>query len=547
MVRLPSLHIVTGLLVASCGDSAATGGAPTGGAGHEGAANQGGEAGTGSANGGGGASASGGGGAALGPPPGNVVTLEDGTLSPLYPTGDPAFARALGYQAMGTTLRAHDEHGSSLWEVEVGAGTPFGGFDFDADGVPDAALVRSTESGALCGGQAMVDTSIDVVAGRTGAIYQLTDPMPAICWTFGATQYPTTQWSVLAPLFGSGQTLAVAPYYASEGSFLSFNGEAFDSLGTFVYPSVPLYDPTYTASQPNPYGQGIDHVPNSHVANGMALADGRIAFFTSARSVVYAPGPLGASQLQLDVPWLSGGRTDIAGRNYGIVAQDPGDANLVTLVSGTSAATVYADMQTGTLSSDPWGGIERHVAIVHLDTGTVDDRFFSYAHDGGDAFQYEGRVVFPGQPLVKREGPSRLAFNVYAQGRWHLHVTQPGSTLDALDLLDRFLWDVRDVDGDGVDEWLISPTRDETDPDVPGYYFTKWRTVIARWDDGAASLVELATHEGGIPRLTPFFRSPGVSTSFSFLYPALTERDASGALLLHLIGPSAEASTVVLP
>ena len=52
------------------------------------------------------------------------------------------------------------------------------------------------------------------------------------------------------------------------------------------------------------------------------------------------------------------------------------------LIAGTDASTLFSDMLAGAMVSDPWGQIERHVSIVDMATGTVDDRFFSYAHDG---------------------------------------------------------------------------------------------------------------------------------------------------------------------
>ncbi|MBL8744597.1 MAG: hypothetical protein JNK04_25990, partial [Myxococcales bacterium] len=170
----------------------------------------------------------------------------------------------------------------------------------------------------------------------------------------------------------------------------------------------------------------------------------------------------------------------------------------------------------------------------------VDDRFFSYAHDNGDGTQYAGRVVYPDSPFVRGTTPSRLAFNVYAGGRWRVHITEPGATVDATTLLDWFLWDVRDLDGDGADEWVLSPTKDPTDPDVPGYYFAKWRTVVAHWSELTLALEPLATHEGAIPWLVPFFRRPDKSTSRSFLYPSLTERQPDGSLSLLLRSSAGE-------
>jgi hypothetical protein len=311
-------------------------------------------------------------------------------------------------------------------------------------------------------------------------------------------------------------------------------------VGTYAYPSTPAFDAAYPGAKPNAYGQGHAYVEHAHVANGLLLPFGgetRLAFFTSARFAEIAVGPLAADQLRVDAPFLTGGRVDLAGRDYGRVARDPGAPGTIVLVSGTSADTLASDMATGTMAADPWGQIERHVTRVDLATGAVDDRFFSYAHDGGDAMKYEGRVVTPEGVFVRRgpAEPSRLAFDVYEGGHWQVHVTVPGGTADALVLKDQFLWDVRDLDGDGTDEWVLSPSRDPGDPDVPGYYFCKWRTTIAHFDDAALALVDAVTVDGAIPKLVPSPRRPDVTSSRGALYPALTARGADGTLALLLV------------
>jgi hypothetical protein len=324
--------------------------------------------------------------------------------------------------------------------------------------------------------------------------------------------------------------LATSAYYAQSGAFWKWNGAGFDQAGTYQYPSTAAYDAAYAFDKPNAYGQGQSFVLNSHVANGLfaeVSGEQRLVFFTSSRAVEYAPGPLAADQLRVDVPYLTGGRTDIAGRNYGLVAADPGAPDNLVLVSGTSADTMYSDMVTASMTADPWGQIERHVSIVHLSAGTVDDRFFSYAHDNNDGNKYEGRVVYPDNPFVRmgQGAPSRLAFNVYEGGHWMLHVTQPGSTADALVLKDMFLWDIRDLGGTGGENWVMSPSRDPSDPDVPGYYYVKWRTVLGYWDE-----TNLMVHdqgpplEGAIPLIMAAFRRPERTTSRSYLYPALVAR-----------------------
>lgn len=501
----------------------------------------GGGAGGGGAGGQGGAGASGGGGGVEpGPPPGNALWLNDAAM-PLYPVFDASTGtRAVAFQLSGTVLTAFKEDGEVWWEKDVGPATLFGGFDFDADGVPDLGLVRTEDTGVLCGSGTILKTGIDVARGRTGEVFSLVKPEPSICWDFSGTKYPTHQWSGLGVLFGAKENgLATAAYYATTGNYWQWNGGGFDNTGLFQFPSTPSFDAAYTADKPNPYGQGYSYVQYAHAANGLFVQAGgeaRLAFFTSARASAYALAPLAADQLRMDVPYLTGNRTDIAGRNYGRVSVDPASPSHLVLISGTSADTVYTDMSTGTMEADPWGQIERHVSIVDLDTGSVDDRFFSYAHDNGDGNKYQGRIVYPNGAFVRMpSGPSRLAFNVYEGGHWMLHVTKPGVTADEVVFKDLFLWDIRDLDGDGLDEWVLSPSRDPSDPDVPGYYFVKWRTVLAYWSEPLLSWKETATIEGAIPMLAPAFRSPDLSTSRSFLYPSLTVR-LGGTMELLLLG-----------
>lgn len=119
-------------------------------------------------------------------------------------------------------------------------------------------------------------------------------------------------------------------------------------------------------------------------------------------------------------------------------------------------------------------------------------------------------------------GPSRLAFNVYEAGHWVVHVTAPGATSDSVTLKDWFLWDIRDLEGDGVEDWVMSPVRDSTDPDTSGWYFVKWRTVLARWQESSSSVEQTREIQGAIPYLVGAFREARRTTSRGFLYPSLT-------------------------
>ena len=462
----------------------------------------------------------------------NALRRADDTVLPLYPVGDGTGAvRAVAFAWDGTTLEALDQDGRPLWSAAPGAGPLAGGMDFDADGWPDLVLAQSAPTGEVCGTTPTVDTRLTAVRGVSGEVLaDLVAPLRDLCWTFGTTTYPTSQWTIGTVLFGAGTpALALSPYYATTSWFASWDGAGF-ATETFHYPSSAAYDSSYTADLPNPWGTGTSYLASSHVANGLiAEVAGvpRLVFFTSGRVVHYAVGPPGPGQLLRDAPYLTGGRTDLAGRNYGLVAVDPQDPDLLVLLAGASSWTVHDDLVRAAMVSDPWGQIERHVTVHRLSTGAVDDRFYSYAHDASDGHQYEGRVVYPAGPFVRTGsgGPSRLAYNVYAGGHWWLHVSQPGSTADAQALRGRFLWDVRDLDGDGSDEWISSPVELPGDPDVPGWYFPRWRTDVLRWDEATETLTLLATHEGAIPQLVAAFRRPDRTASQGYLYPVLTVSD----------------------
>lgn len=460
----------------------------------------------------------------------NVNAMRDGTsLLPLYPSGSTWIAFRRGTDSV-TALR---EDGTVLYTAKVREGSLFGGFDADGDGVTDFGVAARESAGETCGTTAMQQTWLELHSGATGALLAATSKTKDLCWTFGTTTYPTSQWTDLGVLFGEGsKTLALSPYYAKVAQLATWSGSAF-GYEELDYPSTSAFD-LYTAAKTNAYGTG-KHTTDPHVANGLIMkvgAEPRLVFFTSSRVVQYALEPRSLGQLRVDHPFLTANRTDLVGRDYGLVARDPGDEGLLVLLSGTSAYTLFADAVSGKMESDPWGQIERHVTVYDPAKDALDDRFYSYAHDGGDAYKYEGRVVYPDQPFLRRAGRSRLIYDVYAGGHWWVHVSQPGSTADAWTQRGMFVWDVRDHDGDGVDEIVYSPVEDPTDPDVSGYYFPKWRTVLAHLSADEKSLVTLKTFEGAIPELIPFFRAPKRTTSFSALYPVLTVSDAGKPTLV---------------
>lgn len=475
---------------------------------------------------------------AAAPEDGTVIRLSDGTYLPIMPVTGSATVDAVGYRLHSGSLEAYDQSGTLLWSTSTTGTALNGGYDFDADGWPDVAVVVSSSTGTTCGSDPLLTTTLHFYRGATGTVLTPLSPMNDKCWSFPGTTYPTHQWSELAPLWGDEtSTLFAAPYYADTGWYLQYGSGSFSTLGALYYPSISAYDATYTNSAPNTYPTGTDYILNSHVANGLITqvsGQNRAVFWTSGRVVQYALGSLSASQLIADKPYLTGGRTDIAGRNYGLVSVDPNSPSTISLLSGTSNYSLYQDARDGAITHDPWGGIERHVSVYNAAANTVDDRFFSYAHDNSDGDKYQYRVSYPAHPWVERSGSSRLAYNVFRDGRWRLHVSQPGSTTSLYELDDVFLWDIIDLDGDGVDEWLISPTRSASDPIGPSYYLPKWQTSSYHWNESTLTLTSGTTWSGVIPYLTKSFTTANTTSSDGYLTGAQVYVDGGARKVLML-------------
>src|SRR5262249_12123800 len=98
-----------------------------------------------------------------------------------------------------------------------------------------------------------------------------------------------------------------------------------------------------------------------------------------------------------------------------------------------------------------------------------------------------------------------------------------------------------DVDGDGVEELLASPTELPGDPDVPGYYFTKWQTTAFHWNEQAAKFDQVRTYTG-IPEPVPSFRTATTTTTESSRLPVAV---VSVAGRLHLVLRNAQGVRVL--
>lgn len=112
-------------------------------------------------------------------------------------------------------------------------------------------------------------------------------------------------------------------------------------------------------------------------------------------------------------------------------------------------------------------------------------------------------------------------------------MTEPGSTETAKSFRDLFLWDIADVDQDGVEEWITSSAGDPATAADSGYYFVKWRTEVNTWDESTLTLTLKKRFDDAISLLTPHFREPQRTSSHSYLFPVQTiEKDGHLEILL---------------
>ena len=243
-----------------------------------------------------------------------------------------------------------------------------------------------------------------------------------------------------------------------------------------------------------------------------------------------------------DRPYISGNRTDTVGRHYGQIEVDRNQKSNLSLVSGASSQSYYNDLITGTQTAEPWGSIAFHITLYNIANNTIGDYFRSYAHDAGDTHRYIGRVVYAGTNYLETESskPKSIIWNEYSTNvGWAVRYFRTGTfnTNDIVNIPNHFLWDIRDIDGDGVDEVITSPTK-------VGQYLGDYKTILYNWDEATQSLKLKTEIPDAIPYLVGTLRGsvPYRTSSATRSFPVLTTRDDNG---LHLILRS-RAGTVTL-
>lgn len=474
-----------------------------------------------------------------------------GTIVPLY-TGRSG--QKITYTYWNSILTAYNEKGVVRWSKTIDSGDNSalsGGFDFNNDGIIDALIASCTFTGTTWGtnisptgaprDNRVCNTKLTFVSGNNGTTYVPMNPLQDKLWTFATDAYPTRQYVSASVLFGENTSkISVQPQYATAGTFLDFN-QTFFSPGAYYYPSSSSFDYYSKRVMQYPAQSWTDY---SHVANGLIFKDNqgqdRLLFFTSGRVVQYSVGQLSQNQLLADHPYLPDpNRTYVAGRNYGVLARDPGDNDLFVLISGTGNYTLFLDFINNTMAkgegshTDIYGGIERHITLYNYQSNTLNSHFYSYAHDPNNTNQYyyENRIAYPTNPFIRTTyGASRYAYNEYKLGHWYVHITKPGSITDLYVLKDMYLWDIKKIDSYMRDVLVMSPMRYQGEPDVPGYYYPKWHTSFYYWNESNLSLVMLDSIQGAIPYLSSTFRTGSVTNGSGDggLYPILIGKDSAG-------------------
>jgi hypothetical protein len=420
--------------------------------------------------------------------------------------------------------------------------------DWSGDGVPDVIAVAYAPTGQTCGTTPTRTATLLFFDGKTGALETPVSPMTDMCWTFGTTTYPTIQLYTGSVVVGDfapswkGSEVYVFPYYATtawmlnraaKGQWVMLETETDPSFRHLMYPSTSSFDSDYDATNatpcmPSPWNEPSCFVTNAHCANMVALAGGNLFVLTSGRAVSYRPN-LAATG---DLTWAAGNRTDHAGRNYGLVThfESPDGGEWTTLHGGCASASMVDAIANGAIDSthgDYYCGIHRHYEVFSIAGGATSPAghtslFYSYADVDG---QYN-RLQYP-RHAVFEHAPSKTlwtAFSLYDGTRWHVELgdpRMPGAFAAALD--DAFLWDVRDLDGDGAPEWIVTKLASGAGILPPR------STSIVTFDGKKATVV--ATVDAWIPVLPPQVNRAAVRSSDGGIYAAgVTDADGDGVL-----------------
>lgn len=449
-------------------------------------------------------------------------------------------------QSKGMVL-SYDENNNERWRINLPAGSHVsGGMDYDQDGIIDMSLVYWLSENKSCGKTLWGKSKINLLNGRTGAEASLTNWDSDICWPQIAPDkgmnYATIQWANQSVLFGEDSRIMTSKQYETQSWFYNLKN-SISAIGYLFYPSTSSYDYYYQYDKPNAYGNGNSYTVDPHTANGIIAnvrGEKRAVFFTSSRVVQYGVESYWSGQLRADYPYLTGGRTDLVGRNYGQIQIDPMNPQLVQLTAGDISYNVYSDMRTGVVgASNPTGGLERHVTVYDMVNNGLSHQYYSYSEDFNHTNAFNGRVTSAAHSIFRvNDDYSRYAYNVYNNSNgWTMAITNSGSGYPAIQLKNIFVWDLVDVDGDGLEEFICSTTNSNN-------YLPNKNTLILKWSESTKKLTLLKGIQGVIPKLIQRFYEPTRKSSYSDLFDvSLFEKNEK--LWMMLYNPTTKKDTAV--
>lgn len=456
---------------------------------------------------------------------------------PLLIGADGDVAGSFALSASGVDLVGLD--GIMRWHVPVSASESarlVAEGDFTGDGVPDAILrVATREPSKTCGGQPLTVTQLVLVDGASGRSWT---PLPAledICWSgFGSSPpYATRQWGTgtayVGDFGGVSGAVITFPYYATAGTVMRFTGDGFAAVagaavGDLVYPSTARYDLVYNRTNPTrcsvPYPPGPCFIPYAHVPNAV-LAGSDLFVLTSARAFLYRPdfGPTS------DLTWISGGRLDNGGRNYGLVTT-MSDAS-IALIGGCSVLNTAQEMRAGGISNFDCS-VHHHYEWFSVASGQIQahaSRYYGYVTTDGPL---ENRIEYPLHAASAITGRRNAIFDLYRKGSWAIELLENPAQPDAVyELPGWYAWDALPLGADG--SWAVLASRvgaaTASSPALPD-----WSFDVLAWRNGQLS--SEGHFEGLVPALLQYPNSPGLHASDSLPAGVLTVPHLQAVALL---------------
>lgn len=285
------------------------------------------------------------------------------------------------------------------------------------------------------------DGTRQVVVIGTTTVAALDAATGAVLWSHDYGAVVAYDWMSIGPVADgvAGQQIVVWPYISPVGIATAFDrgvAEGYELWRTSPDYVQPAYAPELVIGDAD--GDGRTEL--------VIAGYGQILAYDGATGALRDTG----SGWRGRADWITGPNVD--GRNYGQVQliELDGDGRLELV--------------------EVCDGVTLHAAVVDSDAEGLKllwDEFVEHPESGKAL-----RTTVNGVGDLDGDGRVEIAvslFNHTGDGRWHVLVIDAlqgfGGPVKA-DLVDRYLWGVQDLDGDGRSELLVAVTTDQTPPAV---------------------------------------------------------------------------------